>query len=287
VYNLPPSVGTTTLPLLELFDSLKETRTGATRYNQGLDAETLNKTAAGMGMIMNASQKKTLLIARTFAETMLRDLMLGIHRDLRAGPMKELAIKLKGQWVTVNPRTWADRTDMTVKIGGTSRDEKRTALMMISQAQEKLAMGGSRLVGEAQFYATAAELAATFGFRDVSRFFADPATLPRLSPPPPEPHMQLAQAQMQMMQQDAERRFGLEVEKFRLDAQKVIAELQMKAQELARKEAETAGKIETDGEKLDLDRKKAVMQDDFQRDKLEVEATQAVMTAPPIDYNEV
>ena len=36
IYNMPPSVIGTTLPLLEKFDDLKETRTGATRYNQGL-----------------------------------------------------------------------------------------------------------------------------------------------------------------------------------------------------------------------------------------------------------
>lgn len=182
---------------------------------------------------------------------------------------------------------------MTVLIGGISREEKRNALMMIAGFQEKMAMSGSRLVGEAQMYETAKELAASFGYPNATRFFADPATLQPPQPPPPDPQMMLAQAQLQMMQQDNQQRFQLEVEKFRLDAQKVMADLDMKAREMARKDTESASVILTDAERLDLDRKRTVLDDDFKRDKLEVDAVtglakaQAAQSKPPVDYGSV
>ncbi len=52
--------------MLEYMDSIKETRTGVTRYNQGTDADTLNKTARGIQMIQAAGQQRTALIARIF-----------------------------------------------------------------------------------------------------------------------------------------------------------------------------------------------------------------------------
>ena len=54
-------------PLLEYLDTVRETRTGVTRYNQGLDADSLNKTATGVNAIMTQSQMRMELIARVFA----------------------------------------------------------------------------------------------------------------------------------------------------------------------------------------------------------------------------
>jgi len=200
IYQMPPSVIGTTLPLVEKFDDLKETRTGATRYNQGLDAESLNKTATGIQQIMNASQKKTLLIARTFAETGLRDLFLGIHRQLRSGPLKEIAIKLQGEWVAVNPRVWRDRTDMTVGIGNNSREQRRQGMMLLGQVQRELMTAGSRMVNEKNVYNLTARMMETFGFKSIADYMSDPEKLP--PPPPQQPGMQeqLAMKQTQIME---------------------------------------------------------------------------------------
>ena len=59
--------------LLEFLQTQIEQRTGVTRYNQGLDAKTLNHTATGITAIMGASQQRMELMARNTAETGLRD----------------------------------------------------------------------------------------------------------------------------------------------------------------------------------------------------------------------
>ena len=62
------------VPLLEYLDQIREVRTGVTKYNQGLDSESLNKTATGISTIMNQTQMRSELIARIFAETGVKDL---------------------------------------------------------------------------------------------------------------------------------------------------------------------------------------------------------------------
>ena len=61
-------------PLLEYLDQVREVRTGVTKYNQGLDSESLNKTATGINAILNQTQMRSELIVRIFAETGVKDL---------------------------------------------------------------------------------------------------------------------------------------------------------------------------------------------------------------------
>lgn len=287
-WHSPQPIVGAVLPMIETFSALSEQRTGSTRYNQGLDAESLNKTASGMSMMLNASQKKMKLIARTLAETGLRDLVMRMHADLRAGPMKSIAIKLRGNWVTVDPRTWKHRSDMTVNVGTGrgDRDEVRTGLTMLGQVQRELKASGNRMVEDKNLYETIKRTAETFGIRDITPFVNDPSQIPpaQPAPPPPDPFM----------------------EKIKADAQQSAMELQFKQREaemahevkmmeLRIKADLAANTVLNDEERLDLDQSKAVMDDDFKRDKLEVDAATAfrrelsmsVTSESPISYDAV
>jgi hypothetical protein len=279
----PPSIVATTMPLIEGMDNLKETRTGATRYNQGLDSESLNKTATGIQKIMDAGSRKLRLIARTMAETGIRDLFLGIHRDLRAGPVKELAIKLGGKWVDVNPREWKDRTDMIVRVGmgSADRDNTRQGLMIMGQLQRELMAGGSRMASEKQVYATAQRMMATYGFKSVEPFLVDPQTMPPPQPAPPDAQTELIKAQAEVLRQESGARIMLDAQKAKWAHDAAMAELAIRHQAEQRQAATAAANIHTDGEKLDLERKKVAMQDDLARDQMKAPS------APPVGYDEL
>lgn len=60
--------------LVELIEVMKENHSGHTRYSQGLDSASLNKTATGITAIMNQSQKRVVEIAMSIGETMLKPL---------------------------------------------------------------------------------------------------------------------------------------------------------------------------------------------------------------------
>jgi hypothetical protein len=82
------------LAAIEYMNGVRENRTGVTRYNQGLDAETLNKTARGIQQIMDASREKLALIARVFAETGVSSLFRRIHRLLQQHSRKAMTMRL-------------------------------------------------------------------------------------------------------------------------------------------------------------------------------------------------
>lgn len=282
-YPVPPQVIGTTLPLIDKMDDIKEVRTGATRYNQGLDAESLNKTARGIEKIMNASQKKTLLIARVIAETGLRDLFMGIHRDLRTGPMRELAVSLTNGWVKVDPKSWKRRSDMTVKVGMGSgdRDMRRQGLMLMAQTQEKLLSAGAGLVDMANVYNLSQEVMATFGFKSIDKFMKHPTQVPPPQPPAPDPQMMIAQKQLQVMENESVARIQLDAQKARDEHERKMMEIRIRQQDSDVKAQKAASDIMTDHETLELDRKRTVMADDLARDQMKT------TEQPAIDYGAV
>jgi hypothetical protein len=102
--------------MIEYWDTVRESRTGVTRYNQGMDAQSLNKTATGMNIIASASQQRQELVARQFAE-FLKDVfkkLLGLVSQ--HGEPGEI-IRLRGKWIEVDPSDWKTSYDMTVSVG--------------------------------------------------------------------------------------------------------------------------------------------------------------------------
>lgn len=290
-YVRPPSVADTTLPLMQVFDSLLEMRVGNSRYAQGIGAEALNPMSeATANRVMDASMKRRQLIARIFAEVSLKDLFLRIHRDLRSGPHRELVIKLRNEWVPVNPRTWRERTDMTVRVGmgSADRDVKRQGMLLLAQTLEKLAMDpeirATKLVGYPQFREVAEEVMETFGYDNIDRFMPPPENAQQPPPQQPGPQEQIMQAQMQMAQQE-----------LTLKQQKQAAEIENARREVDLRHQRDLQELQYKYSKLALDQQEAVMGDDFKRDKLEVDARTAhmrkeaatVQSTPPIGYGEV
>lgn len=192
------------LNAIQYIDSLRETRTGVTRYNQGLDADALAPLAQGTvkGM-MSAAQKKILLIARIFAETGVKSLFQNMHRDMRNGPWKEIAIQLNGEFISVNPRMWKHRTDMTVNVGLGSGDRDiqfQRLGFILQQQKEGLQVG---FTGYEHIHHTLMKMTELSGFKDTSRFFPDPQEVAQAQSqqePQPDPAQMLAQVEMQKAQ---------------------------------------------------------------------------------------
>ena len=65
----PTQIAGWTIPFFELTKTFEEEWTGRTRYNQGMQADSLNKTASGISMIMKASSQRINAINKNYAET--------------------------------------------------------------------------------------------------------------------------------------------------------------------------------------------------------------------------
>lgn len=173
-------------PMIEYMDSAKENRTGFTRYNQGTDSNSLNKTATGVRIIAEAGNERVSLVSRSFAEMGLKPLMIGLHRLCRANATKAETVQLRGKWVDIDPRQWSSRYDMTVSVGlGTAdRQMQMQGQQMLMGEQAKL-MQVPGLVTPKNLYASAAKFAELLGEKDASKYFSDPAQAE--APPPPDP----------------------------------------------------------------------------------------------------
>ncbi len=102
--------------MIEYWDTVRESRTGVTRYNQGMDSQSLNKTATGMNIIASASQQRQELVARQFAE-FLKDVFKKLQGLVMQHGTEGDYIRLRGKWVPVDPTDWKSNYDTTVSVG--------------------------------------------------------------------------------------------------------------------------------------------------------------------------
>ena len=195
-------------PALQYFDATREWRTGLSRQGQGVDPNALQNQVATIANQMEAmSDKKIKLIARIFADTGIRDLFQLLHATIRKYGSKAQTVRLRNQWVSVDPREWRSREDMTIKValGSGNKAQQLAGQQLIIQAQTQGIAAG--LVSKENLWNSAQELCRITGHPDAGRFFVDPmapvdpnnpAATP--IPPPQDPKQQAIQQQAQTEQ---------------------------------------------------------------------------------------
>jgi len=110
-----PQVGNSIFKAMEFEDTLIENKTGVTKYNQGLDSNSLNKTATGINIIANMAQQKQKLCARRLG----RDLKHVIRDFIFINQMypPQDAVKLLGQDIEVRQDDLYGEYDITDNVG--------------------------------------------------------------------------------------------------------------------------------------------------------------------------
>lgn len=239
-----PAFPPTSFTMVEYMDSMKEKRTGVTAYNQGLDANSLNKTATGMNLIQNATQERLALVARTFAETGVKDLFWLVHRLVRTNQNKPDMVRLRNKWVEVDPREWKARNDLSIAVGlgAGNKDQQMVHLNNILQMQKEAIQVG--LTDPSKIYNALAKLTMNAGFKNPEEFWTNPMENPM---PPQEPQQDPAQQVLegQLAIEQAKAQAQLEQERVRSENDIIIEREKIAAQmELERFKAQL--KAETD-----------------------------------------
>ena len=170
----PASLHSMPLSMIELADSMLQKRTGVTSYNQGLDANSLNKTATGISKIMAASAQRIELIARVMAETGIRPLYQKLLMLNQQFIDQTVVIRVFNKPLEISPDDLAGDFDVNVDVGGaTNRDEVRSQqlMMMIQYAGNLISLGVMR---PENVYETVKQLMTIWGWRDYERYLSDP-----------------------------------------------------------------------------------------------------------------
>jgi hypothetical protein len=226
-------IGGVVQPMIEYLDAAKENRTGFTRYNQGMDANSLNKTATGIRIIAEAGNERMALIARAFAEQFLKPLMIGIHGILRRHATTEETYRIRGKWVAVDPRQWKTRHDMTVSVGlGTSDKQMQLQSQMMILGEQKQAIQAG-LATPAHIYRGLAKLVELTGEKSPEKYFQDPSKQEPQAPADPmqDPAMQMQVAEAQRKDKELElkeRELDMKANTAHVDSLIKTAELELK-----------------------------------------------------------
>ena len=187
---------------------------------------------------MSAAQGRIELICRHFAEGM-KDLFSLINNLTIKNQDKAEVIRLNNEFVEVDPRYWDTDKDLLCNVGisKSSDDDKMAILTQLSAKQEQIlqSLGPQNpLVSLQQYANTMIKMIELAGFKDSSQFVN--SEVPPMPQPDPSQEKPSAEEQLAMAET-------------------------MKAQAQAEK-------IRVDAE---TDRMKVIMNDDFDRDKFEVE----------------
>jgi predicted GNAT family acetyltransferase len=197
--TVPPTANQS-FPLLEYLDSVQAKRTGVSDQLNGLSPDVLqNSTATAVAMMQSSAAGKIELIARVFAETGVKDLFQKILQLLCKYQDKERIVRLRGKYVSIDPREWTNGFDISINVGlGTGNKQEQMAMiaMVLTKQEEILKTAGinNPLVSLSNYRQTLGRFIEAAGFKDSTEFFMEIT-------PEQEQQMEL-QGQQQGQQQD-------------------------------------------------------------------------------------
>jgi len=220
-----PILGAPTFQLLDYWDRVMDNRIGVSPPSLASDPNLLNAKAHVAEIVRGAAQERVGLIARIFAETGVKDLFWKILELVSKHSNKPQIVRLRDQWVQIDPRDWKNKFDMTVTVGlGTgSQQTVLNGAQMIMTIQEKMAMGGlmGQTVTPKNIYEAAREVSKVVFPKKAGMFFTDPTTVPppQPKPTPDEMKVQAGLMKAQMTTQQREKQMAVDYKKHQEDLQ--------------------------------------------------------------------
>lgn len=207
-----PFVGQEGFAMLEQMEGMKERRTGITRLSQGIPGDALAETATATLKLMAAAQGRKELIIRQFAAS-LGLLFQKIYRLVKKHQNFAKTIRLRDEFVLVDPRDWASDFDVKINVGlGTGdKEQKVAAIKHIIPMQIQALENG--MADAEKLFNSAEDLTAALGLPGAKRYFIDPSGEGFEAP---EPRPTDAETKAQSDQQIAQLRIDGEMEKEKL-----------------------------------------------------------------------
>lgn len=166
-----------TFTFLEWLEGQKENRTGITRYNQGLDANSLNKTATGISAILGQSSQRLELVARMFAETGLYELfrfMVSLNQKFID---QATVIRLTNKEMRITPEDLDGSFDLIVNAGISIATKESTimATQTLLTAIMQANAGGYMISTPENIYNLFKKWIESIGFKNYGDYITDPA----------------------------------------------------------------------------------------------------------------
>lgn len=189
--------------LQEFLSVRLENRTGFTRYSQGMDADSLNKTATGVSIITQKADIRLRLMTR-FAAQGVRKMFQKLLKLATKHQDQQDWFNVNGEWTPVQPNEWRDQFNIKINVGlghGTKDQQAQRIMGMVPLQQMGLQVGVVRpehIANTIRMFASVSEFKNPDEFAD-----AQPSGLP--NPQQFQQMQQQTQEQMQGMGQEMQR----------------------------------------------------------------------------------
>lgn len=246
------------LAMLQKIDQLKEKRSGVPNQLMGLNPDTINKshtTAESTRSMMQSSTQRIELIARSFADG-VKDIFENILAVICEYQDQERIVKLRGEFIPMNPRQWTSHYDCITQVGlGTgNQDQRLEVLQQVLNVQEKMIQqqGGMGMVTPQTIYNTIEAYLQNSGYKDATQFFNNPSQQP---PQPPkeekqDPALQLAAQQIEISKQKAMADADFKNRKLEADNEFKMQKMNLDEQKLATQVVKEQNVSQLEKEKL-------------------------------------
>ena len=205
-FNQVPFVAAQSFAMLDYMDNEAQERTGVNDASSGLAPDALqNMTAKASAMIEQAGIGQTELMVRTIAEGLRKFFRLILKLVVKHQDVPR-TVRLRGEWVQYDPRSWNSDMDCTVNtgLGAGTRERDMQMVQFILGMQEKLlaSLGpvDNPFVSPDNLYASLQKLVQAAGMKTPDMFFTKPdpekiAAKAKAMAEQPSPEMMKVQAQ--------------------------------------------------------------------------------------------
>ena len=192
-----------TMPLFEYFESTLEQWTGRTRYNQGTDSTSLNKTATGISLLQQASAQRIDYITRVFAETGVGEVMRFLIELNQRYMDQPQIIRLQNQMLQISPDDLEGKFDIDVNTEA-GVGKKRQMVQNMQLYLSAIAPTGMQIgaITPGEWARAAQKLLKDSGVRDPESYVLDPEIIKQ------QFFTKLANVQNQMALQEAQQQLG-------------------------------------------------------------------------------
>ncbi|THK37274.1 phage portal protein [Ensifer sp. MPMI2T] len=237
-YTMVPFVAKESFAMLSYLDQEATDRTGISDASSGLAPDALqNMTARATALIEQAGIGQTELMVRTFAQG-LRRVFKGLLRLVIKHQDRPRVVRLRGQWVSFDPRHWNGEMDATVNtgLGAGTRERDMMMIQLIQQLQEKLLMTlgpDNPYVSPDNLYNGIAKSVEAAGLKSPDLYFTKPTPEEiqrRMQASAGQPNPEMQKLQMRAQADGEKARLSAENDRRKLEIERELklAEIQQK-----------------------------------------------------------
>jgi hypothetical protein len=281
-WQVVPDITSSIYPALQYMDATREMRTGVNNQSQGIDADALqNQSATAVAQVFSASQMRTKLIARILAEG-IRDMFSLLHATIRKHGQQGQTVRLRNNWVQIDPRQWKTRNDMTINVGLGSggKAQQFAQIMALANVQREMIAGGkTNLVDDQALFNMASEMTKIMGHKNPDKFFNDPSAKDpqtgQLMHPPPQPQPPESVVVAQIKAQTDKEKMGVQAQlDQQADERKAQIEAVQAQADMATDQQKLEGEMMLAQQKFELDKELKLMEFQLKREMHQQEMAQ-------------